>query len=374
MRIGLTLRTYPGHNLWDDGAAQSSYHLAASLAGLPCVERVVLLACGTVSTAPLGAAVAGTRCAVVPLAQAAGHLDLVIDMDGVLEHAWHEQLRAGGAHIVLHVSGSLHAALAEQDLFGAPARGERARAYDEVWITAGNRASAVLARGLYRAAVHELPYLWSPRFLEASAAQAAGATFGYRAGSLRGGVRAAILEPNLSPRKMGTLPLLICEEVERSTPGAIRQVQLYNGAKLLGNPTFAHLVSGSDLHRRGKLDIYHRDYVAHVLAGRANMVVSHQLDAPLNHLFLDALAGAYPLVHNSPLLSGAGYYYPFCDIDAGKAAVLQALGEHDRDLAAYRRRARALITAVSPDRPANRHAYACRLQQLLPLARQRRAA
>jgi hypothetical protein len=101
-----------------------------------------------------------------------------------------------------------------------------------------------------------------------------------------------------------------------------------------------------------------------VMGRGANLVVSHQITWSQNYLYLDALHGGYPLVHNSPLFRDFGYYYEGSDVEAGAAALSRAATDHDRDLDAYRRNGMVAIEYLSPTRRANIDNYARRLVSL----------
>jgi hypothetical protein len=73
------------------------------------------------------------------------------------------------------------------------------------------------------------------------------------------------------------------------------------------------------------------------------------------------LYGGYPLIHNSPWLKEAGYYFPGFDAQEGGRQLLHAFREHDSTLDDYRARAQRVIDAVSPFNQANLDAFADRL-------------
>jgi hypothetical protein len=375
MRIGVSILTHHGHNLWNNGIGQNVYHLARLFDGIPFVEKVFLLDCGDQAAPPGASGEAGARFPLIPLHDAGDAIDVAIEMSGAFDIEWCDRFRARGGRIAFHNCGQPYSALVEPTLFGKPGCFSGAERCDEVWLLPKDRQFTAMMRGIHRCPVYEVPYLWASDFLLATTRDNAGHAFGYRRGSLSDGkLIPAIFEPNTSPIKMGVIPFMICEEVERRQAQTIAQVQFLNSGHLSNHQTFAFLVANSDLHKAGKLAIYVRDYFAHVMARGANMVVSHQIDVPQNYLYLDALLGGYPLIHNSPLFADLGYYYPSSDTDAGAEAVLRACREHDRQLGDYRRRAKGVIAALSPDHPGNRDAYARRLIGISANGGGRRAA
>lgn len=97
----------------------------------------------------------------------------------------------------------------------------------------------------------------------------------------------------------------------------------------------------------------------------ADAVVSHQWQNDQNYSYLDALYGNYPLVHNSPWLRDAGYYYPGFEVGAGVEQLLNAARHHDAQLDDYRARSQRVFDALDPLASANVEGYAQRLLHLV---------
>jgi len=364
MRVGLSIMTGSQQNVWNNGLFQNIYHLACLLEGIPFVERVFLLNCGD-GGHPAGAEDFADRFPLLAPGDADG-LDVAVEMGGALDAQWGRRFRAAGGKVVFHICGQPYAALVEstifrkQGYFGDPQR------CDEVWVLAKDAMFAPMLRTIHRCPVHVTPYLWSPHFLNATIAQAPDGEsgFGYRHGALSAGARPAIFEPNISPIKMALIPLLACDVAERRQPGAVAHVHLMNGEHLLSHRSFVEFMRNLDLYRDGKVSIGGRDYFANVMARGANVVVSHQLGCSQNYLYLDALHGGYPLVHNSPLFRDAGYFYEGSDVEAGATALLDAVATHDLNLEFYNTRSKRVIDALAPTARGNADGYARRLIDL----------
>ncbi|WP_154731383.1 DUF2827 family protein, partial [Burkholderia pseudomallei] len=71
----------------------------------------------------------------------------------------------------------------------------------------------------------------------------------------------------------------------------------------------------------------------------------------------ELLYGDYPLVHNSPYLGRAGYFYPDFDCQEGGRQLLKAFREHDANLDAYREQSRHVLDSVSIYNAQNVAAY-----------------
>jgi hypothetical protein len=100
-----------------------------------------------------------------------------------------------------------------------------------------------------------------------------------------------------------------------------------------------------------------------VKTGPFNFRICSQIDSVARGI--QRLYGDYPLVHNSPWLRDAGYYYPDFDIAAGAAQLLQAVRDHDQQQGGYRARSLRVLESVNPLNPANVDGYAQRLLHLV---------
>lgn len=368
MRIGITLHTHEGHNVWNNGIGQNVYHLACALEDIPFVERVVLVNTGDQSSPPADVGTLADKFRMVNQQEAAELVDVIIEVSGALDLEFSARFRARGGRVVFHNCGQPYSILVEPTTFNKPSTFLDPQRCDEVWTLPKDKQFDPMMRALHRCPVHQVPYLWAPNFLEHTVKdleQRGGMKFGYKTGSLSRQTP-AIFEPNISPIKMGIIPFMICEAAYAKRPEGIEKVWFLNGHHMASQTTFIKIVQRFGLYGDGKLAIGARDYFSHVMAAGANMVISHQLDCPQNYLYLDALFGNYPLIHNSPLFSDVGYYYPNSDIKAGLEQFELAVSEHDKNLDFHARRNARKIEELSPLNRANRNAYAHRLINLLP--------
>lgn len=373
MRIGISIITHAGQNIWNNGMGQNVYHLATLIRQIPFVEAVYLLNCGDRDVAPAGVGQFAEVFPLIRLNDATDLIDVAIEMSGALDLEWIARFRARGGRVAYHNVGQPYVALVDHTTFSKPGCFARPDRCDEVWLLAKDAQFEPMLRSIHRRPVHIVPYLWAATFLEETTRNGDGQGFGYKPGALAAGpATAAIFEPNLSPIKMGIVPLMICEEVQRRRADALAHVHMLNTAPLASHSTFCVMTDHTDIKQAGKLSFHPRDYFSHVMGRGANIVVSHQIDCAQNYLYFDALAGGYPLVHNSPLFRDVGYYYPDSDTSTGAEQVLRACRDHDRDLPAYNAAAQALIARHSPGHRDNIAAYSRRLLGLS--AGRRRAA
>ena len=361
MRIGLSVLTRAGQSLWENGIGQNVLFLANLLKNAPLVEGVYLLDCGDQGALPGDAPAEFRSLPLVPLGNADDLVDVTIEIAGGLEMEWVKRFRARGGKTVCYVCGQPYAALIEFSVFNRPGYWSDPTRADEIWILPKDRAFAPMLRTMHRCPVQIVPYLWAPNVLEHSiaAARLEGLEFGYRPGSggVKSGARIGIFEPNLSPIKTSVISTMICDALNRETGTIIEGVNLYNGAHMQEHTTFEFFHNSLSLQAEKKFTVYGREYFVRAMSKACNVVVSHQLKCEQNYLYLDALYGDYPLVHNSRLFADVGYYFDDCDIAAGVNQLRYACLTHDDNLEYYRARSRAEMDRLSPNNPINITAY-----------------
>jgi hypothetical protein len=164
--------------------------------------------------------------------------------------------------------------------------------------------------------------------------------------------------------KTSSIPMLACEEAYRADRSSISAMHVLNSMHMKDHPTLMYMANSLDLVKDSKATFHGRNDIAGFMAQYADAVVSHQWGNDQNYLYLDVLYGGYPLIHNSPWLKDAGYYFPGFDAQEGGRQLLRAFHEHDSNLDAYRANAQRVIDAVSPFNQANLDAFADRLINL----------
>lgn len=359
MRVGISIITVQGFNIWNNGIGQNVYHLASLIEKIPFVERVFLINTGDQDYHPGSTGEIGERYPLVPLKESADMLDVAIELSGGLDVEWISRFRARGGKVVYHNCGQPYSALVEPTIFNKPSFFSDAQRCDAVWQLPKDEIFNSMMGAIHRCPVEIVPYIWAPTFLDKSIADivSTDVRFGYVPGSLANAVP-SIFEPNLSPIKIGLIPFMICEAVNREDPTLLKHVNLLNASHLAKHQTLYQLVSNSTVYKTSKISITARDFFALVMIRGSNMVVSHQINCPQNYLYLDTIYGNYPLIHNSELFKSVGYYYPDSDIDEGARQIKLAIEHHDRNLDYHEQRNREMIESVSPLNRANRDAYA----------------
>ncbi|KVK93169.1 DUF2827 family protein [Burkholderia territorii] len=368
MRIGISWAPRPDDTICANGLAQHVFFLAKLLRGLPAVRDVILLNCGFEPCMPADGEALMPDLTMVRPDEATELVDVVIEMSAGLDIAWLDHLRARGKKVVHLCCRQPYVGLIEPSIFQRGGYVARADRCDEIWIFPKDRIFGPMLEAVHRCPVHEVPFLWDPMFVDhrANALNAVGQQFGYEPVETQHAapraLRVAIFEPNVSVMKCCMVPMLICDAAFRAEPGAIAEMRVLNAAHLEQHPTFSFMRNALDLHREERVYVDHRQDFAGYMSRLSDTVVAHQWQNDQSILYLDALYGGYPLIHNSTWLRALGYYYPEFDVSAGAHALVRAALQHDANHADYVRGARAFLAGLHPHSPENGARY---FQQLL---------
>lgn len=355
MRIGISVRGRRSEDFWRDAGSQHAVFLAAALARLPFVRAVMLIDVGSECRLPGEVVAAAPELHIVAQQQASDVIDVIVDAVGGLDVDWLDLMRSRGSRVI-GCGG------ASSKRSGRKARSDR---FDEVWLLPKDALTVPLLRTLYRCPVRVVPFVWSPMFVERriGAAEGSGTRYGYRAARAAHeasgpGWRIVIHEPDLAAMNEPGIPMLACEDAYRTDRDAVSALHVLNAQRLKTPAKRALLAAVFDLVRDHRATFHGPHDLVDFVGKHADAVFTHQQNDGDAYGYLDVLYGDYPLIHNSPWLLDAGYYYAGADAQQGARALLAALQCHDATLDAYRARSRSVFDAVDPFSDANLSAYA----------------
>src|ERR1700744_5947522 len=133
MRIGISVLTHAGQNIWENGLGQNVLLLADLLAGIAFVQSVILIDCGDQGALPPQVDARARALPVMKPAEAGEHVDVIIEMAGGLDVAWLDLVRARGKKVVFHCCGQPYVSLVEPIVFTRQPYSARYERCDEVW-------------------------------------------------------------------------------------------------------------------------------------------------------------------------------------------------------------------------------------------------
>jgi hypothetical protein len=361
LRVGVSIFVRKGarQSMWENGIFQNCLFLVMLLMRSPVVSETYLVMGGSdAGYEDAQTFLAGSPVPVISMADAAGKLDVMIEMSAQLAREWVVAFRERGGKVVSMRVGNDYVIDIERMIFdkpqgllitGAP--------YHEIWTLAEYENTCVpYFASTFRAPVRVVPHLWSPLVLEREMVQLRpGERFEYQPWRRRW--RAGIFEPNICMVKTGFVPLLVCEAAHRLNAGVLEHVWAYNTVHLKEHAGFNRLASSLDIVRHGLASFEARFPFAQIVAASVDVIVSHQWENAQNYVYYEALYGGYPLIHNSHLIGPCGYRYHGFDCEEGGRVLLEAFAHHDRNLATYRDDANAFLRTLDPEYEANVRVY-----------------
>jgi len=164
----------------------------------------------------------------------------------------------------------------------------------------------------------------------------------------------AIFEPNISIMKWCLPALLVCENTYRLEK-KIERVFLTNISEKSNNEinnfnldALNKIVKYLDLFLEKKISIESRFNTLFFMKNYADIAVSHQMENPLNYLYLDLAWMGWPIVHNAELCKDIGYYYEGFNYEMGSEILLDVILNHEKNASNYLNKNREIITRYLP--------------------------
>ncbi|MBC8730945.1 DUF2827 domain-containing protein [Paraburkholderia sp. UCT2] len=367
LRIGITIGLHhTGEALWNNGIKQNAVFLAEALRHCPQVAGVVLV---NTTAVPVTPALPWdlARYPTVGFEAAKDSVDVLIELGGQIDGAQTDYLKQRGARLVSYCCGFEYIHAMESVLFRRRLWGENLfvnQRYDDIWlIPQVAHISQSYFEVLRRQTARVVPFVWSPMFLDerVAAIEHAGE---YQPRS--GAKRLSVMEPNINVVKFCLYPALIAELAYRERPESIAILQVTNAEAIATESLeFITLLNQLDIVKEHKAVFLGRYDTPTFLAGNTDIVVSHQMENPLNYFYLEVCWQGYPLIHNASLCDDLGYYYRDNDASEGARRVIEAIDTHDAQASSYRERQRALIERYLPNNAQLVATYAALLDELM---------
>ena len=208
---------------------------------------------------------------------------------------------------------------------------------DMVWASPHFEHSFSYLETLYSAPVDTAPYIWEPDLVGQPFAE----------GSYKARPDIHVLEPNLSLLKNSLIPMTTIERLYREAPESFGKAVIVNGTKFNKDKAFLeNFVRHMPVFNvENKKAIFSDRAKFEAIFRERDVLLGHQYGCELNYLYLEALHKNIPLVHNSPALQDAGYYYPDFRADLAAEELKNAIS--DQDSAAYHKKAKSILQRYS---------------------------
>ena len=370
LRVGITIGLrHPSETLWNNGIKQNAVFLAEALKHCHNVASVTL---ANTTNIPVTDALPWdlARWPTVAFDASQDQFDVLIELGGQIDAAQTDALKRRGGRLVSYCCGFEYVHAMQAMLFDRPMWGGNLfinQRYDDIWMVPQvDHISRSYFEVLRRQTARAVPFVWSPVFLEARTRTLPSGGLYQSRPSHDAPRRLSILEPNHDIVKFCLYPTLIAEAAYRERPDAIALLQVTNAERLAReNQDFIALMNQLDIVREHKAVFLGRYDTPMFLAENTDIVVSHQLENPLNYLYLEVCWQGFALIHNAHLCADLGYYYEGNDVTAGSTQLLKAIDAHDLRGDTYRDRQRMLIDRYLPGNADVTASYSALLDELV---------
>jgi len=222
---------------------------------------------------------------------------------------------------------------------------------DEIWVSPHYKQHNEYAGFINHCGPAKIaPYVWDPCILTLDKIR----TFKWKPPPATAGEPQVIviLEPNICFQKCLLIPLLIVDHVYKKTRRDFK-ILIGNSERIQANPFFTKsILPRLELYKDGKIVFSGRNKITSIMNDYPSAIaIGHQWNNQYNYMTLEYLHTGFPVIHNSPDWSDAGYYYEGSDIDKGAAALEKALEFHEFSQETYASGAAALEWRHSPYNP-----------------------
>jgi hypothetical protein len=197
------------------------------------------------------------------------------------------------------------------------------------------------------------PYIWDPMFTHSLPTWSAGGA-DKRSWMIRNIV---ITEPNISFQKSAFLPILLADRFANKYPEWKGNVIVMNAQRFSVNVHAQRILEGLSLHIRGRIKYSGRQTIREIMEqNNGSVFIGHQINNEYNYMTFELMYKGFPILHNSEMWRGYGYYWSDLDIDGGISTLRRALCEHTPD-GTYSADAHALTWNYSLFNPAVREMW-----------------
>ena len=204
---------------------------------------------------------------------------------------------------------------------------------DEIWVSPHYKQHYEYAGLINQVGPAKIaPYVWDPCILTLGGTR----HFKWRPRAKEESQMFVILEPNISFQKCALIPLLIVESLYRKTKMDCK-VLLGNSERFQVNPFFTKTILPTlELYKDNKIIFSGRNTITSIMNNYPSAIaLGHQINNQYNYMTLEYLFAGFPILHNAPDWSDAGYYYEGSNIGNGASMLEKILLYHSSSMEQY---------------------------------------
>lgn len=364
MNIGILIAiNEENESIWTNGIKQNAIYLLKTLNMLG--HNVYLVNTTSTVTAPYDDKVVWdvNEFPVMDWTNAYKESDILFFLGSIIPDGYIDLFKSLGENrkAIKYVCGNTYIMDAESSIFELTGEGRRYpnkiqyynQNFDEVWILPHhwntNSEYLRVLHNLPKDKVKVVPFIWDPHFLDIETEKYLGLESSelpiYVPGKDINEKKITSFEPNINIVKWSMIPTLMVEDYFNDG-GEFNKFTILSGDSLITQKFYQTILENTKLYNNDpiKINWLPRIPVTHALSKITDVIVSHQWENALNFSYLDVLYLQYPLVHNSPYLKDAGYYYEGFNIAEGKKQLKLAMNNHDANLDDYNAKSEEVLT------------------------------
>lgn len=233
---------------------------------------------------------------------------------------------------------------------------------DEIWIPPHHSNSATYLKVFHggEARVRTVPYIWNSFFIDENCKKNGEIKYNPKQDP-----KVVVLEPNRNFSKNCLIPMVTCENFNNRFPNIVKSFNIFNTQVIKEHANLFDVVNDLNISIENKLYLNKKWKTPDVFRKIGQYVLSHQITNELNFLYFEALYLGLPLIHNSSMLKGYGYYYNDNDILTAAAQLYNSIINHEENLEDYQSQNSILINKFSPLHETNKNFFKKIISQIV---------
>lgn len=357
INIGITLSIDPNESLFTNGIRQNIIILRELYEKCDGVENSYIInTSGKQIPDDPSLPLYPFRNHIIDLKDVKKYCNLVVVAHGSLLISEYRELVASGIKITKLILGPTVSIFNEGVLFkdnnnqqGLFARNKGT--VSNIWMSEHYFKDRYFFETIYDTEAVVAPYVWDPRFIEASALSFEKANNQKVIYKPSGKKEKRILnfEPNLNMVKTSTFSLVLLERFYRKHPEYVGDSYFFNSGYIKSKRDFIDFVKDLDVYGSKKLSFEGGINIISALAKYGDIIIANQNQNELNYLYLDASWLGYPILHNSKMMKDIGYYYEENNAEKGSKVLYDICktfdNKHEQYLKESREKAKKYLIA-----------------------------
>jgi len=238
--------------------------------------------------------------------------------------------------------------------------------YDEIWILQHHKKiNDHYLKEIYNTNIYTLPYIWTDEFMKEYEEFLLNSEQELQYKIHDDPKNITILQKNTNITNSSIYPILIANRVYKEFPHLINKVRVLNTYHLNNNNRFLSIVNNLEISKDDRISFENKYANPFILSTVTDIIISHQWGNELDNLYFDIFYGKYPLLHNSEVLKGYGFYYDEFNIDIASKKLITILKNYHLIKNDYNIKCEQALYSYSINNQANINRYKEKIIELM---------